>query len=143
MKSWRNLHGACTALALLVLLPFGVSAAENDDLLHRVDAEVGFSNVEREYEDMDEIYAREGVERDLVQVRRVAEGQSRSELEALLGAFEIEHDDGSLEYYLSLPLSQSTQLTCQYRVFFDSQDKVESAVWRRPQCAHLAVGQTQ
>ncbi|MFL1483065.1 hypothetical protein [Marinobacter sp. LN3S78] len=139
MTRWFG--GRCVPLVmlLLVLVPFATAEAQNDDRLNRVDPEVGFSSVERDYADMDARYAREGVQRDIAQVRRIAIGQSQDALQGALGPAAVEHDDGSFEYHLSLPLTRQDRLICQYRVFFDDQDKVASAVWRRPQCADLVL----
>ncbi len=128
------------AMALLMLLPVGSAVAQGADLLNEVSPNAGFSSVSRAYPDMDARYARTGTRRDIAQVRRVAVGQSRSDLQAVLGRPAIRNGDGSSEFHLSLPLTGGDRLICQYRVFFDGQDTVERAVWRRPQCADLITG---
>ena len=131
-----------TAMALLVLAPFGAAVAQGRAPLNEVNPRVAFSSVSRAYSDMDARYARTGVRREIAQVRRVAVGQSQRDLQAVLGSPALGHGDGSLEFHLSLPLTGRDRLICQYRVFFDGSGKVKRAVWRRPQCANLVLGRT-
>ncbi|GHH04816.1 hypothetical protein [Pseudodonghicola xiamenensis] len=140
MKRLFGGRSALLATALLVLLPFGASAAQDDDPLNQVNSRVKFSSVSRAYASMDATYARIGTRREIAQVRRVALGQSEADLQAVLGRPAIGYDDGSFEFHLSLPLTRSDRLICQYRVFLDGEGKVERGVWRRPQCANLVVG---
>lgn len=143
MTRWFSGRSAPLVMLLLALVPLGAAEAQNDDKLNRVAPEVEFSSAERNYADLDARYAREGALREITQVRRIAVGQSQDELQAALGPSAVEHDDGSYEYHLSLPLTRQDRLICQYRVFFDDRDKVASAVWRRPQCADLVLEQPQ
>lgn len=130
------------AMALLVLLPFGGAGAQGLAPLNEVNPRVGFSSVSRAYSDMDARYARTGVRREIAQVRRLAVGQSQTELQAVLGRPALDLGDGSFEFHLSLPLTQRDRLICQYRVFLDGDGRVERAVWRRPQCAELVAAQS-
>ncbi|MBO1907989.1 hypothetical protein J4G37_24210 [Microvirga sp. 3-52] len=129
------------AMALLVFLPFSSAGGQEIDRLNEVNPGVEFSSVSRAYPDMNARYARVGAEHSIVQVRRIAIGQSQSDLQALLGRPATSYGDGSFEFHLSLPLTRRDRLICQYRVFFDGAGKVERAIWRRPQCAELVLGQ--
>ncbi|PTE21202.1 hypothetical protein C5F48_13510 [Cereibacter changlensis JA139] len=131
---------ALGALALLVILPLGPAAAQERDPLNEVNPRVGFTSVTRSYPSMDARYVRVGIPREIAQVRRVALGQSPEEVQAVLGRPAVGYGDGSWEYHLSLPLTRSDRLICQYRAFFDGADKLVRGVWRRPQCADLVLG---
>lgn len=126
--------------ALLTLLPLGHSVAQEANLAHQVDPEAGFTSVSREYPDLNAPYSRDGMRHRIAQLRSVEVGMPRAELDKVLGRPAIAYDDGSLEYHLSMSLTGRDRLICQYRVFFDGQNRVEHAVWRRPQCADLIFG---
>lgn len=130
------------AMTLLALLPFGAAGAQERAQLNEVNPRLEFSSVSRTYSDMDARYALIGVRREIAQVRRIAIGQSQGDLQTVLGRPAIRNGDGSLEFHLSLPLTRRDRLICQYRVFLDGDGKVERAVWRRPQCAELVLGQS-
>lgn len=140
MTRWFGGLSALLTIALLVLLPPGAVGAQERDQLNQVNPQVEFVSVSRAYSDMNVRYARVGTRRQIAQVRRIAVGQSKGELQTVLGRPATSYDDGSLEFNLSLPLTHRDRLICQYRVFFDDAGKVESAVWRRPQCAELVLG---
>lgn len=131
---------ALKALALAILLPFQAAMAQPADPLNEVNPQVGFTSVSRSYSSMDARYSRIGTPREIAQVRRVALGQSRDQLQAVLGRAAVEYGDGSQEFYLSLPLTRHDRLICQYRAFFDRDGKLDHGVWRRPQCAELVAG---
>lgn len=140
MTRWFGGLRALLTLTLVALLPFGPAEAQESDQLNRVDPQVEFLSVSRAYSDMDAQYARVGVRREIAEIRRIAIGQSQSDVQAVLGRPAAGYDDGSLEFHLSLPLTARDRLICQYRVFLDGEGGVARAVWRRPQCAELALG---
>lgn len=141
MTRWSGGRSALLKLALLALIPFGVSAAHASDQLNQVNPRVEFSSVSKAYPDMDQRYVRIGTPREISQVRGIVVGQSQSDLQAALGRPAHTYSDGSMEFHLSLPLTPRDRLVCQYRVFFDGQEKVARGIWRRPQCAELVLGQ--
>lgn len=144
MTRWLTGGRTLAVLAVLFALPAGLAQAQaQDNPLNDVNPRAGFSSVERAYPDMDARYARTGTPRNLAAVRSIAVGQSLSDVEALLGQPVSRRGDGSREFHIALPLSQRDQLICQYRIFFDDDGEVESAVWRRPQCADLVLGRMQ
>lgn len=99
-----------------------------------------FWRVWRAYPDMDAHFARDGTPRSLAQVRRVARGQTKGQLVRLLGNPVAASADGGWDFNIKLPLPQRNRLVCQYRVYFDSHERVRGTVWRRPQCADLITG---
>jgi len=140
MTQWSGIRALLLKTALLGLISLGASAAQAGDQLNRVDPSAGFSSVSKAYPDMNARYVRIGTPREIAQVRRVAAGQSRDDLQALLGRPALRNRDGSYEFHLSLPLTGRDRLICQYRVSFDGAGKVSHAAWRRPQCANLVAG---
>lgn len=128
-------------LALVILLPATPLAAQDEDVLNQVNPRVGFTRVSRAYPTMDATYARDGTRRTIAQVRRLEVGQTLEQVQAVLGGAQVGYDDGSFEYHLSLPLTDRDRLICQYRVFFNEEGALTRAVWRRPQCAELVLGQ--
>lgn len=143
MTRHRSAYRALLAAPLLCLLPLGMAAAQENTATHQVDPKAGFTSVSREYADMNAPYSRGGVEKTIAGIRSVLPGMSRPELERALGQPVLGRGDGSAEFHLSLSLTGRDRLICQYRVFFDAQDKVERAVWRRPQCADLVWSQAR
>ncbi|QDY69415.1 outer membrane protein assembly factor BamE [Qingshengfaniella alkalisoli] len=137
----KHINGRKVLFALLAtgLLPLGHAVAQETEQLNRVDPRREFSTVWRAYPEMDAEYARAGTQLSVDQVRQVTIGQSQDELYQLLGRAKVGYPDGSWEYHLSLPLVGTDRLVCQYRVYFDEEDRVELAVWRRPQCADLVL----
>lgn len=127
-------------IALIGLISLGITNVQASDLLNEVNPRAGFSSVSKAYSDMDARYVRQGTPRTVDQVRNVAIGQSRSDLQAKLGRPAIRNNDGSYEFHIALPLTRNDKLVCQYKVFFDGDGKVKRGVWRRPQCADLIAG---
>lgn len=130
---------AALAATLALLLPLAGPAAANESLLLRVDPDRGFSQVERDYPDMDERYSREGRPLSLEEIRSLAAGASKEEVQFILGSPDVIHSDRAWEFHLALPLTERDSLICQYLVTFDGNARVEDAVWRRPQCADLVA----
>ena len=139
MTRWFGARSALIAVALSTLSPVGGAALAQETALNQVDPGRGFSRASRAYSQMDPRYVRPGNRRTVAQVRSVDVGESKQELQGAIGRPVLAYGDGSWEFHLALPLTQSDTLVCQYRVFFDAQDRVESAVWRRPQCADLVL----
>ena len=140
MKQWFGARLAVLTVTLVALLPIGAAAAQQGDLLNQVDPGAGFTSVWRTYPKMDARYVRGGTRRNVAQVRSISVGEPREGVQAALGRPAVDHGDGSFEYHLSLPLTGRDRLICQYRVFFDGEDKLTHAIWRRPQCADLVLG---
>ena len=131
------------AVLSLTLSPVAPAMAADDGGLNIVAPDRGFQRVWRAYPDMDARFARTGSLRSLDQVRRVAIGQGKQQLQSAIGRPVVGYPDGSWEYSLSLPLRGKDRLVCQYRVYFDDADLVRATVWRRPQCAGLVTGKGQ
>lgn len=141
MTAWFASRSALISLALAGLMSFGGSVvAEETEDAHVVDPDRGFSQVERDYPDMDERYSREGVPPGLEAVRSVSLGMSRDELLSAIGEPKLVGDDGNWEYHLALPLTERDSLICQYLVHLDADDRLSQAAWRRPQCGDLVKG---
>lgn len=140
MTHQSTVRTAFYQIALVGLFSFGITNVQASDQLNEVNPRAGFSSVSKSYSDMDVRYVRRGTPRTVDQMRHVAIGQSRNDLQAALGRPAIRNGDGSYEFHIALPLTGRDKLVCQYKVFFDDQDKVNRGVWRRPQCADLVAG---
>lgn len=134
-----------TIAALLVALTSLVlpASAEVPTALNLVDPKQNFPDVSRAYSAMDERYARTGNERSIEQVRRVTRGMDKRGLINALGQPVAAYPDGSWLMNLSLVLENENRLICQYRVWFDEEERVVGSVWRRPQCADLVLARTK
>lgn len=140
MTDHSAVRTALYKIALIGLFSFGITNVHASGELNEVNPRAGFSSVSKAYYDMDARYVRRGTPRTVDQVRHVAIGQSRNDLQAVLGRPAIRNGDGSYEFHIALPLTRRDKLICQYKVFFDGQGKVNRGVWRRPQCADLVAG---
>ncbi|WP_199259956.1 hypothetical protein [Paracoccus binzhouensis] len=140
MTPWSGQRAALQRLAVIAIASLCVSTAQASAQLNEVNPRVGFTSVSKAYPDMDARYVRIGTPRTIEQVRSIAVGQSKVEIQAALGRPAVRNGDGSFEFHLSLPLTGRDRLICQYRVFFDNGGNVSRAVWRRPQCADLVAG---
>lgn len=140
MIQWFDRRRALLTMAILILLPAGTAGAQEIDRLNQVNPRVGFTSVSRAFPKMDERYVRVGTRRNVAQVRSIAVGEPLDDVRAALGRPAVGYNDGSFEYYLSLPLTGRHRLVCQYRVFFDGEGRLTHGVWRRPQCADLVLG---
>lgn len=130
--------GRCASLALLLLLPLTLTPAQAQmAVMNQQNPGAGFSTVERDYPSMDRRYSRSGNVTAVDDLRELRRGETREQLVATLGQPAIAYNDGSWEFHLSLPLTQTDRLICQYRVFFDAEGRVDHGVWRRPQCADI------
>lgn len=127
------------AAALIGLaLPAGAGAISG---LNVVAPDAGFSDVERSYAGMDETYARSGTARSAQQMRKVALGQDKAALVRYAGKPVLANQDGSWDFDIRLPANdRRSTLVCQYRVYFDTEQKVSGTAWRRPQCAEIVIG---
>ena len=129
------------ALALGLAVALGGLALPAPALadLNVVDPNRGFPRVGRSYPGLDANYARVGAVRSTAQVRRVRVGSSKTEVARAIGRPVSAYRDGSWNYNLSLDYPQRNRLICQYRVYFDANERVEETVWRRPQCAAVVA----
>ena|SRR5690554_3282172 len=125
--------------ALAALFLAGAALADTNGL-NQIDPHRGFSNVWRAYVDMDEPYVRNGTTRSVEQIRRIAVGHTKQQVMRDAGQPVSANQDGSWNFDINLPLPQRNELVCQYRVYFDADDRVTGSVWRRPQCAEIVVG---
>lgn len=137
MTHQSTVRTAFYKIALIGLFSFGITNVQASDQLNEVNPRVGFSSVSKAYSDMDARYVRRGTPRTVDQMRNVAIGQSRNDLQATLGRPAIVNSDGTYEFHIALPTAQKDRLICQYKVFFDGQGKVRRGVWRRQQCADI------
>lgn len=102
--------------------------------------EKGFPRVSRAYPEMDAEFVRRGTPRTVEQVRRIAIGSSKIQLVRAIGQPVSAYKDGSWNFNVSFRLPQGNRLICQYRVYFDQAEHVAGTVWRRSQCANIAIG---
>src|SRR5690606_106150 len=84
MKPRTDMRKGAFAVVLAMVLSCGGVAAQGVDALNGVDPGRGFVWADRAYPAMDAEYARVGRPRGLAQVRSVALGQSREELQGIL-----------------------------------------------------------
>lgn len=73
--------------------------------------------------------------------RQVVPGMPAARVQSLLGKPLNHTSDGlgkewNYNFTLLMPVSRN-HLVCQYKVVFDSQQRVEDAVWRRDQCLDI------
>ena len=123
------------AVSLSGLAAPGPAAAD----LNLVDPDRGFGRVARSYPGLDETYARVGTVRSTAAIRRVRLGSSQQDVVRAIGRPRSAYRDGSWNYHISLDYPQRNRLICQYRVYFDAEDRVRETVWRRPQCAAVVA----
>lgn len=140
MNKLSRLTALLLGMAIASFLPLHTAIAEVDQL-NVVAPEESFPRVWRAYPDMDARFARPGEPRTPAQVRAVQIGSTKVQLVRAVGQPVSAYKDGSWNFDIALPLPQRNRLICQYRVFFDDQDRVAGTIWRRPQCAELVVGQ--
>ncbi len=129
-----------SALTLTIALVAGCVTTGTPDGINILDPGRDFTRVWRDYPDMDQRYSRPGRAVTLAQMRQVARGQDKAALLRNLGQPAFQHEDGSMEFHLALTAGPRDRLVCQYRVYFDAEDRVWSSVWRRAQCAELVAG---
>ncbi|MEB8386024.1 outer membrane protein assembly factor BamE [Rhodobacteraceae bacterium KMM 6894] len=89
---------------------------------------------------MDETYARDGTPRKIQQIRSIKIGDSKQQLFRLAGQPVSASQDGAWNFNLRLTLEQRNQLVCQFKVYFDENERVSGTLWRRPQCADIITG---
>ncbi len=140
MTGRRDGRKVLKVLAFSILLLSGCVTAQAPDALNLVDSGRDFSRVWRAYPDMDMRFARAGNPVPLARVRAIAIGQTKTDLVRAIGAPALVHEDGSAEFHLALPQTGRDRLVCQYRVYFDAENRVRASIWRRPQCADLVAG---
>lgn len=134
MNILRNMMVLLTALSLWI----GPLHAEVDGL-NVVAPKREFPRVSRSYESMDKVFSRTGRERSVAQVRQVEIGTDKEGLVRAVGRPVSSYDDGSWNFNISLDFPQTNRLICQYRVWFDENDRVSGTAWRRPQCANIIL----
>lgn len=98
-----------------------------------------FPRVGRSYSSMDAVFARTGVIRSVAQVREVQIGSTKAQLVSAVGQPVSTYGDGSWNFNISLDFPQANRLICQYRVWFDDDDRVSGTAWRRPQCLNIII----
>lgn len=143
MISTIRARNVLAGLVLALATPLAPAFADVPTALNLVDSARDFPERGRAYPDMDERYVRAGNERPLTQVRSVAKGQDKRALVGALGQPVSAYGDGSWNFNVSLRLEDENRLICQYRVWFDENERVVGSVWRRPQCAALVIGRTE
>lgn len=119
------------------------AALANDPALNRVDPAAGFTSVDREYQGMDDRYVRYGVNRSHRQIQNVAAGQSKRQVVSALGQPISADQTGAWNYEVNLPLTKADDLVCQLKISFDENELVNGAIWRRQQCADIAVAKAR
>lgn len=115
----------------------------NGVVLNSVDPAAGFTSVDREYPGMDDRYVRYGVDRNHRQLQKLAAGQSKQQLVAVLGEPISADQTGAWHYEVNLPLTKDDDLVCQLKVSFDENELVNGTIWRRQQCADIAVAKAR
>ncbi len=113
------------------------------DRLNMVDPNRNFSRVYRDYPSMDARFARNGTWKSLRAVRQLAIGQSQAQVRRTLGKPVSVMESENWNYVLHLPLDRDNRLVCQFRVYFDENNRLTGTLWRRPQCAEVATGRFQ
>ncbi len=101
--------------------------------------EKSFPRVWRDYPAMNAEFERPGTLRSAAQVRSVAIGNSKQQLVRAVGQPVSAYPDGSWNFNIALLLPQRNRLICQYRVYFDDEERVVGTIWRRPQCVELVI----
>ncbi len=140
MKRVKTPFAMLTGLAMALVLGLGPAAADVTTL-NGVGPDRDFPRAWRAYSQMDKRFARVGTPRSVATVRKIAIGSSKQQLVRAVGQPVSAYKDGSWNFNVALPLPQRNKLICQYRVYFDDQDRVAGTLWRRPQCANIVTGQ--
>lgn len=139
MKKSNRITALLAAFAAALTMSFGPAIADVTDV-NLVAPNENFPRVWRAYPEMDARFERVGTPRSVAQVRRLAVGDSKQQLVNAVGQPASAYGDGSWNFNVALPLPERNRLICQYRVFFDAQDRVSGSIWRRPQCAGIVLG---
>jgi outer membrane protein assembly factor BamE (lipoprotein component of BamABCDE complex) len=139
---WRLLMRSYFALLGAAIMIAG-SAAADALAIQQVDPTAGFNDVTRAYPDMDERYVRLGESKSPRQIQRIALGQSKRQLTAILGNPVSADQFGRWNFEVNLPLTRKDELVCQLKVSFDENDLVSGVTWRRSQCADTAARLTR
>lgn len=139
MRQLSSIFATLSFVALAALHPAGPVQADVKGL-NVVAPEEQFPRVSRSYQSMDERFSRPGTVRSVAQVLSVEVGSSKSTLVRAVGEPVSAFSDGSWNFNVALRLPQKNRLICQYRVYFDDQDRVKASAWRRPQCADIING---
>ncbi|MCX7566526.1 outer membrane protein assembly factor BamE [Sulfitobacter sp. F26169L] len=139
MKMLKQYFAMLIGAAVIGLYPLAPAIADVTEL-NVLGPDRSFPRVSRAYPDMDATFVREGTPRTVAQVRRVAIGSTKLQLVKAVGQPVSAYRDGSWNFNVSFRLPQGNRLICQYRVYFDADDKVAGTVWRRPQCQNIVLG---
>lgn len=140
MNNLKSTMTVVTGLALAMALGLSEVTAGVTSL-NEVGPKKDFPSVVRSYESMNRDFSRVGRPRSVAQVRNIRIGSSKQQLVAVVGQPVSAYSDGSWNFNVALPLPQRHRLICQYRVYFDDNERVAGTVWRRPQCADIVIGQ--
>lgn len=127
------------AAVMISLLPVTLAVADVTEL-NLLGPDRDFPRVSRSYTSMNATFSRNSVKKSVAQIRSIAIGNTKNQLVGIIGQPVSAYSDGSWNYNLALPLPQGNRLVCQYRVYFDSDEKVAGTLWRRPQCVNIATG---
>ena len=95
------------------------------------------------FPDLDSAYLEGGVFIEPESVLRISQGQHKDQVRRLLhhphfseGIFNVREWDYAFNFYTG---EDNAYLTCQYKLKFDDDDRVESIHWKNPQCPALLV----
>lgn len=124
----------------LSLLPVNWALADAVTELNVLASDAAFPRVSRAFTDMDAQFVRRNFLRTVAQVNQVQVGTAKTDLIRMVGQPVSAYSDGSWNFDLSFRLPQNNRIICQYRVFFDDQDRVAGTIWRRPQCTDIMHG---
>lgn len=124
----------------LSLFPVNWAMADAVTELNVLATNAAFPRVSRDYTAMDARFERRNFLRTVAQVNQVQLGNTKTELAAAVGQPVSAYGDGSWNFDLAFRLPQGNRIICQYRVFFDDQDRVAGTIWRRPQCTDIMNG---
>lgn len=139
MRKSNRMAAVLAGLSTALIMAFTPAAAEVSGL-NLLGTKADFPRVWRAYPDMDARFERPGTPQTIERVRSLAIGDSKQQLVRAVGQPVSAYEDGSWNFNVALPLPQGNRLICQYRVFFDAEERVSGSIWRRPQCADLVVG---
>ncbi len=137
-----KLSGLSAAVLSLGLVAGCMTTTEGGpvDKLNMVDPNRDFSHVYRSYPSMDKRFSRNGTWHSVKDVQKLALGQTKADVVRAIGKPKSKTERGSWNYDLHLSLHRNNRLVCQFRVYFDENERVSGTLWRRPQCAEVATG---
>ncbi|MBP6018354.1 MAG: outer membrane protein assembly factor BamE [Burkholderiaceae bacterium] len=133
-------HAVRVAVVVLAgLLATGVTQARSNpvDPISNPNG-LEYSDIKMNIPDYDEPFRRDGVMSRTEVFRQIKSGVLGNEVEALIGKPLNESSVREWNYTFKFVLPQSKNyMVCQYKVVFDSAQKVLETVWRREQCLDI------